>query len=162
MQLVTRGALLGTYRPDDSDEEIEIRVRFPEEDRLLATLDELKVPTANGTVPLANFIKREPVAKLGEIQRRDGERFFLVRADVAADSAKTDVALIEELEAWIEETQPFPASVSARFGGDREEQEESMAFLGAAFAGALGLMFVDPASRSSTRSTTPSSCSRLW
>ncbi|MFK7945206.1 MAG: efflux RND transporter permease subunit, partial [Paracoccaceae bacterium] len=37
---------------------------------------------------------------------------------------------------------PFPASVAARFGGDREEQQESMAFLGAAFAGALGLMFV--------------------
>ncbi|MFK7945891.1 MAG: efflux RND transporter permease subunit, partial [Paracoccaceae bacterium] len=142
VQLVTRGALLGTYRPDDSDDEIEIRVRFPEEDRLLSTLDQLKVPTARGPVPLAHFITRAPVAELGEIQRRDGERFFLVRADVKQGASKTDVDLIGELEDWIENERPFPASVAARFGGDREEQQESMAFLGAAFAGALGLMFV--------------------
>ncbi|MEM1298362.1 MAG: efflux RND transporter permease subunit [Pseudomonadota bacterium] len=142
VQLVTRGALLGTYRPDDSDEELEIRVRFPEEDRLLSTLDQLRVPTARGPVPLAHFIERTPVPKLGEIQRRDGERFFLVRADVAQGAARTDVEIIGELETWIAEERPFASSVSARFGGDREEQEESMAFLGAAFMGALGLMFV--------------------
>ncbi|MEM7744046.1 MAG: efflux RND transporter permease subunit [Pseudomonadota bacterium] len=142
VQLVTRGALLGTYRPDDSDEEVEIRVRFPAESRTLDTLDNLKIPTAQGAVPLSNFITREPGARLSEIQRRDGERYFAVRADVAPGAAKTDVEILTELEAWIAEENPFPASVNAQFGGDREEQEESMAFLAKAFAGALGLMFV--------------------
>ncbi|MCW8843561.1 MAG: efflux RND transporter permease subunit, partial [Rhodobacteraceae bacterium] len=42
VQLVTRGILLDTMRVDSSDEEIEIRVRLPESDRVLSTLDTLK------------------------------------------------------------------------------------------------------------------------
>ena len=140
VQLVTRGALIGTYRPDDSDDEIDIRLRFPQKDRTLSTLDGLKVPTDRGPVPLSAFIKRAPVPQLDQINRRDGERFLLVRADVG--EGVSDIAKIEELENWIAAEHPFPASVSARFTGDREEQEKSEAFLAYAFAGALGLMFV--------------------
>ncbi|MCL5775465.1 efflux RND transporter permease subunit [Limibaculum sp. FT325] len=140
VQLVTRGATLDTFRPDDSEDELDIRVRFPAADRSLGTLDTVKVPTAQGLVPVSNFTTREAVPRLGEIQRRDGERFFMVRAGVDADTS--DIARIEELERWIAEENPFPAAVAARFTGDREEQQESMVFLGMAFAGALGLMFV--------------------
>ena len=140
VQLVTRGAILGTFRPNDSDEELDIRMRFPAEDRVLSTLDQLKVATDRGQVPLSNFIERRPVPKLAQINRRDTERFFLVRADVGADVS--DIAKIEELEAWMADEQPFPAGVTARFTGDREEQAESQSFLMTAFAGALGLMFI--------------------
>ncbi|MEM9061511.1 MAG: efflux RND transporter permease subunit [Pseudomonadota bacterium] len=143
VQLVTRGALLGTYRPEDSDDELEIRMRFPEGDRLLSTLDQLKVPTNQGQVPLSNFIKREPVHQLAEINRRDTERFFLVRADIDYTvEGATDVGMIEELEDWIAAEDPFPRNVAARFTGDRQEQAETMDFLVVAFSVALGLMFV--------------------
>jgi multidrug efflux pump len=82
VQLVTRGILLDTMRVDSSDEEIEIRVRLPEDDRVLSTLDTLKVRTQEGLVPLANFITREPVAKLAEITRVNQTRHFDVKADV--------------------------------------------------------------------------------
>ncbi|MDJ0822079.1 MAG: efflux RND transporter permease subunit [Paracoccaceae bacterium] len=88
VQLVTRGILLDTMRVDTSDEEIEIRVRLPEEDRLLSTLDTLKVRTSDGLVPLANFVTRQPVSKLAEISRVDQKRFFDVKADVAPNLAK--------------------------------------------------------------------------
>jgi len=91
-------------------------------------------------VPLSNFISRAPAPKLAEIHRRDGQRFFLIRADVDAETS--DVATIAALERWITEEALFRASVAARFTGDREEQAESQAFLMTAFAGALGLMFV--------------------
>jgi len=42
VQLVTNGLKLDTMRTDSSDEEIDIRVRLPEEDRLLSTLDTLR------------------------------------------------------------------------------------------------------------------------
>ena len=83
VQLVTRGILLDTMRVDSSDEEIDIRVRFPEDDRLLSTLDTLKVRTADGLVPLSNFITRQPVAKLAEIERVGQKRYFDVKSDVA-------------------------------------------------------------------------------
>jgi len=82
VQLVTRGLLLDTMRVDSSDEEIEIRVRLPQEDRVLSTLDTLKVRTVDGLVPLSNFITRTPVPKLAEINRIDQKRYLAVKADV--------------------------------------------------------------------------------
>ena len=147
VQLVTRGIFLDTMRVDSSDEEVEIRVRLPEEDRVLSTLDNLKVRTQDGLVPLANFITREPVAKLAEINRVDQKRYFEVKAGVAADLTNSDgttinpnerIALLTE---WLE-TNPFAPGVSYEWTGDQAEQEESQAFLASAFAGALGLMFI--------------------
>ena len=159
VQLVTRGLLLDTMRVDSSDEEIEIRVRVPEQDRLLSTIDTLRVRTAEGLVPLSNFITRTPVPKLGQIDRSDSKRYFDVKSDIVAgqfitpegevvdegtDGAKpnnpTDqIALITT---WLQEENPLPKGVDWEWKGDQEEQEESMAFLGSAFLGALGLMFV--------------------
>ena len=85
VQLVTRGILLDTMRVDSSDEEIDIRVRLPEKDRVLYTLDTMKVRTADGLVPLSNFITRKPVAKLAEINRIDQKRYFDVKAGVSSD-----------------------------------------------------------------------------
>ncbi|MEO0486056.1 MAG: efflux RND transporter permease subunit [Pseudomonadota bacterium] len=88
VQLVTRGILLDTMRVESSDEEIEIRVRLPEKDRVLSTLDTLKVRTNAGLVPLSNFVTREPVAKLGRINRQDQKRYYDVKADAAAGLVK--------------------------------------------------------------------------
>ncbi len=88
VQMVTRGILLDTMRVETSDEEIEIRVRLPEEDRVLSTLDSLRVRTNQGLVPLSNFITRTPVEKLAQIDRIDQKRYFDVKADVAPDLFK--------------------------------------------------------------------------
>ncbi|SIT80430.1 multidrug efflux pump [Yoonia rosea] len=84
VQMVTRGILLDTMRVDSSDEEIEIRVRLPEHDRVLSTLDSLKVRTNQGLIPLSNFITRTPVASLAQIDRIDQKRYFDVKAGVTA------------------------------------------------------------------------------
>ncbi|MCP9483897.1 efflux RND transporter permease subunit [Shimia sp. CNT1-13L.2] len=178
VQLVTRGILLDTMPVESSDEEIEIRVRLPDEDRVLSTLDTLKVRTADGLVPLSNFITRKPVEKLAEINRINQTRFFDVKAGVTSDltvltNAETgetevidtttweaDSALqadyaergftsvpltanerLAKLTEWLE-TKPFPAGIEWEWTGDQEDQAESQAFLGNAFAGALGLMFI--------------------
>jgi multidrug efflux pump len=155
VQLVTRGLLLDTMRVDTSDEEIDIRVRLPESDRVLSTLDTLKVRTTEGLVPLSNFITREPVAKLAKIDRIDQKRFYDVKAAIADglttettdDAGRTTTVpitaneRIETLTEWLE-TDPLPAGITWEWTGDQADQEESSAFLGQAFAGALGLMFI--------------------
>ncbi|MSU88970.1 AcrB/AcrD/AcrF family protein [Rhodobacteraceae bacterium 2CG4] len=140
VQLVTRGLTLDTMRVDSSDEEIDIRVRLPEEDRVLSTLDTLRVRTNQGLVPLANFVTRQPVAKLGQIDRVDGQRYFDVKADVQEGGNAT--AEIQKLTEWLDAGDPLPAGVSYEWTGDQEDQAESQAFLMSAFMGALGLMFV--------------------
>ncbi|NOX74415.1 MAG: efflux RND transporter permease subunit, partial [Alphaproteobacteria bacterium] len=148
VQLVTRGLLLDTMRVESSDEEIDIRVRLPKKDRLLSTLDTLRVRTRDGLIPLSNFISRKPVRSLGQIDRIDATRYFDVKADITPglmnDEGKpmTPDERIKLVTDWLENDNPLPASVSYTWVGDQEEQTESMAFLGSAFIGALGLMFV--------------------
>jgi multidrug efflux pump len=52
VQLVTNGILVDKYRPDDSEDEVDIRVRFPKEYRQLEQFDQLRIPTPDGAVPL--------------------------------------------------------------------------------------------------------------
>jgi multidrug efflux pump len=84
VQLVTRGILLDTMRVPTSDEEIDIRVRFPEEARVLSTLETLRVRTRDGLVPLSNFVSYTPAPQLAEINRIDQSRVLDVKADVVA------------------------------------------------------------------------------
>jgi multidrug efflux pump len=159
VQLVTRGLLLDTMRVDTSDEEIEIRVRLPEQHRTLSSIDTLRVRTASGLIPLSNFITRTPVQKLGQIDRADAQRYFDVKSDVngtlfvnaegefveeSAAGAKpfSGPLAIELITKWLDEEAELPGGVTWKWEGDQEDQEESSAFLGKAFAGALGLMFV--------------------
>ncbi|MGR3659691.1 MAG: efflux RND transporter permease subunit [Paracoccaceae bacterium] len=148
VQLITRGILLDTMRVDSSDEEIEIRVRFPKEDRVLSTLETLKVRTKEGLVPLSNFISWEPVKKLAQIDRIDQSRYFDVKAGVDTGQFNEDGKVItatervDYLRTWLEEEAVLPESVEWEWTGDQEEQADSMAFLGVAFLGALGLMFI--------------------
>lgn len=148
VQLVTRGILLDTMRVDSSDEEIEIRVRLPEHDRVLSTLETLKVRTPGGLVPLSNFITMKPVHKLGKIDRVDGERYFDIKAGVTPGLENADGLPINGNERiavltdWMDNDRPFPPGVSYEWTGDQVDQAESQAFLGQAFLGALGLMFI--------------------
>lgn len=156
VQLVTRGVLLDTMRVDSSDEEIEIRLRLPEKDRSLSTLDTLKVRTADGLVPLSNFVTRTPVEKLSQIDRSDQQRRFDIKAGVETgltievidpDGTVREIPLtaserIAGLTEWLEQERPLPPGISWEWTGDQQEQEESQAFLGQAFLGALGLMFI--------------------
>ncbi len=140
VQLVTRGLTIGTMRTDSSDDEIDIRVRFPEDDRLLSTLDTLRVRTPQALVPLSNFVTRTPVPKLGQINRVDQSRYFRVMAAVTeGTNAQEETAKLIE---WLETEAELPDSITWKFTGDTEDQAETQAFLGSAFLGALGLMFV--------------------
>ncbi|MEX5726770.1 multidrug efflux pump [Rhodovulum iodosum] len=147
VQLVTRGILLDTMRVPSSDEEIDIRVRLPEKDRLLSTLDTLKVRTEAGLVPLSNFVTRTPVEKLGRINRVDGERYFDIKAGVADGLTNPDGTPINAndriatLTEWLE-SGPLPAGIDWEWTGDQEDQAESQAFLSKAFGAALALMFI--------------------
>lgn len=147
LQLVTRGILLDTMRVDSSDDEIEIRVRLPESDRLLSTLDTLRVRTQQGLIPLSNFVTRTPVNQLPEISRIDRSRFIDVKSGVNPTLRNEDgrpmtpTERIQTLTTWLEEESGLPDTVSWEWTGDQQEQQETQSFLMMAFIGALGLMF---------------------
>ena len=139
VQLVTNGVMVGTYRPDDAEDEVDIRVRFPAEARSLDRLQNLIVNTGRGSVPLANFVALKPAAKTGDVVRIDGKQAFTVLADVQ-EGVLPD-AVVQRLKAWVANA-PIPPEVQITFKGEDEEQKAAMSFLSKAFGVALFLIAI--------------------
>ncbi|MDH3265760.1 MAG: efflux RND transporter permease subunit, partial [Gammaproteobacteria bacterium] len=139
VQLVTNGIKIGEYRPDDSDDEIEIRVRYPSQDRSLSQIDELRIPTPQGLVPISTFVKRRPAQKVSTITRTDMRRTMTIEADVAQGYLENDV--LAELRQTLPALDLDPR-VNMQFRGVVEDQEEDEVFLGQAMLMALATMAI--------------------
>ena len=137
VQLVTNGVLIADYRPDDADDEVDIRVRFPVEQRSLDSLGQLRVPTRYGQVPVSNFVEFVPAPKTGTLERIDGQRVLTVSADVEAGRLADE--RVQALRASLAQN-PLPEGVSVTFKGEDEDQREAQAFLSMAFVIAVALM----------------------
>ena len=112
---------------------------WPEEQRTLEQLDDLRLETVHGQVPLSNFVTREPAQLVTSITRIDGAYTMNIKANVAEGIDYNDK--VAEIGAWLD-AQDLPSSVSYRFRGADEEQQESGQFLAQAMAGSLFLMFI--------------------
>ena len=139
VQLLTQGITVADYRPDDIDGSLDIRVRFPREERSLAELAGLRVPTSSGLVPISNFVTFAPSPRTGVIRRIDEKRVTTIEANVAPGMLVNDQVIA--LTAALNETE-LPAGVEFSFAGEAEDQAESMIFLVGAFITAIFLMFV--------------------
>ena len=139
VQLVTNGILVGRYRPDDAQDEVDIRVRFPQEDRSASAIDTLRIATANGNVPLSLFVDRVPAPRVSQIERRDGKRAIYVRANAVEQGA--GAAIVEEIRDWIDQA-GFSSDVEVRFEGSDEDTKEANAFFKGAALAALFMMGV--------------------
>jgi multidrug efflux pump len=140
VQLVTNGILVGKYRPDDSQDEIDIRVRYPSEARGIHALDNLRITTADGSMaPISNFVTLKPAQQVNSIERVDAHRVYHVRANVKPGINAT--AEINKIKQWLA-TQTFPSDVRVSFKGGSEQQDESGAFLVVAAGLALFLIAI--------------------
>ena len=139
VQLVTNGIKIGEYRPDDSDDEIDIRVRYPEDSRSLSQIDELRIPSEKGLVPISTFVKRVPAQKVSNIRRIDMRRTMSIDADVSAGFLVNDV--VADLRKDLPGLKIDPR-VSMSFGGSTKDQEEDQAFLARAMVMALAIMAI--------------------
>ena len=139
VQLVTNGLKLTDYRPAGVDDAVDIRLRLPEDRRTLATLDQLRIETAQGAVPISNFVTREPAHRVGMLNRIDGERTIVVQANITEGVQADPVrqAVTGSLQAM-----EFPSNIRWKLAGEDEEQKEASAFLSKAFGAALFLIFV--------------------
>ncbi|MEL6681053.1 MAG: efflux RND transporter permease subunit [Pseudomonadota bacterium] len=139
VQLLTRGITVDDYRPEGSDDDVDIVVRFPAADRTLAELEALRVPTNAGLVPISNFVSFNPAPQSGVITRIDQSRVITISADVAPGVLANDQILA--LQTALDRLD-LPASVTVNFAGEAEDQAEAMTFLIGAFLSAIGLMFL--------------------
>lgn len=137
VQLVTDGIPVGEYRPDDSTQQVDIRVRYPSSWRGIHALDDVRVATPNGMVPISNFVTLRPRQQVNSIERVDGHRVFHVRANVKPGVLAS--AAVTEIKSWLA-TQNIPDGVHVKFTGADQEQNDSMTFLVIAAGMALFLI----------------------
>jgi len=139
IQLITSGIRVAGYRPDDATDELDIRVRYPIDQRNLNQIAELRVPTPKGMVPISNFVNVSPAPKTGVIQRVGGKRTITVEADVAEGRlADTELKLLQETLS----RNAVDPQINVAFKGEAEEQQETMTFLLTAFVSAIFLMTI--------------------
>ncbi len=137
VQMFTAGVKIATYQPNDSEEELDIRLRFPEGERNLEQMMNLKVPSVYGAVPLSNFAEFQPQQKTTKLDRVNGHRVMSVQSDVEPE-LQVDQQL-NLLKQSLQQT-PLNAEVKVRFKGQDEDQREAGNFLTKAFVAAIVLM----------------------
>ena len=155
IKLATNGLKLGEYRPDDSNESIPLFLRYPNEGRTLDRIDNLRVSTSSGLVPISNFVDIEPNNRTGNIIRVNSKNAINIQADV--EPGVYPDGKVKELEyvlgisdnapSWRGRTLDLPRyeldnRVKVELIGENEDQKQAQQFLTKAFGVALFLMLM--------------------
>jgi multidrug efflux pump len=139
VQMVTSGVMIGEFRPDDADDEIEIRLRYPEQDRQLSSIDGLRINTPSGPVPISSFSKRVAKPRVDAIQRFDMVETVFILGNSEEGYLPDDQTT--EIADWLAQQDIDPA-VDIVFRGANEEQAKAAAFLSTAFSLAMSVMLI--------------------
>tara|TARA_Y100000766_G_scaffold257932_1_gene245832 strand:+ start:1075 stop:4206 length:3132 start_codon:yes stop_codon:yes gene_type:complete len=140
VQMLTSGFKVGEFRPDDSKDEVEIRVRFPAEDRTITGINNLNVTTRNGLVPVSSFIKLSPKENRATVNRRNAQYVQEIGASTIDESAVA--AKVAEMQKWIDAQNFSKQGVVMEFTGMQEETEEVNQFMVMAGITAIFIMLI--------------------
>lgn len=144
VQMVTTGLKLSDFRPAGSDDAVDIVLRLPPEQRTISALDQLRIETPDGPVPISNFVTRTAAPTTGTLTRINGARTITVQAGIAAGVQEQPVRdAVEKLVNAEFAAQGYgEKGIRWAMAGADEEQAEAGAFLGKAFGAAIFLIFV--------------------
>ena len=129
IQMLTHGLKVTEYMPKDSDEEVDIVIKYEREYRTLDELDKILVEGKNGPVSLSLFVNRKPVNKTGKIARKNLTRSKSIKFDVTEGTVANNKVL--EITEWLKLSKKLKSNVF--FTGQEEDQNEAKEFLIKAF-----------------------------
>ena len=139
IKMITSGLNLGSYRPDDADDEVDIRLRFPTASRTLDQLDELRISSQGQLIPISSFTQKQPNPQSGNLVRTGSHFRYMIEADVT--EGVNDAYKRAQIAAVLNET-GLPPGVKYQFKGDAEQMVDTMSFLGKAFILAIFMMAI--------------------
>jgi multidrug efflux pump len=140
IQMITNGVKISEYRPEDIEDELDIRVRYPEKDRNIQTLQTLTINTKFGQVPLSTFVTQTFSPKISSIFRLNGMKDVLIMANMKEGEQLSNH--IDELKKIIKDVVQDDPDIRVDFQGDQEESDETMNFLIKAFGISIFIMFM--------------------
>lgn len=128
--------------PDNAKEEIDIKLKFPEQYRTLTSLEGIRVNSIDkGNIPISNFVKQKSNPIPGTLERQDSKITYKVLSSVQ-EGIIVDKKL-QEVTNWINQ-QNFEEkyNVKIKYRGEKEKQAESANFLSIAFFGAIFIIMM--------------------
>jgi multidrug efflux pump len=140
VQLVTSGLKLSDYRPAGADDAVDIVLRLPPDQRTISALDQLRIQTAEGSVPISNFVTRTAAPTTGTLTRLDGARTVTVQAGIR-EGVQAD-KIYAQVTAALEAAGLDDIGIRWKLAGEDAEQAEAGAFLSKAFGAAIFLIFI--------------------
>jgi multidrug efflux pump len=139
VQLVTSGLKLSDYRPAGADDAVDIVLRLPSDLRTISALDQLRIQTADGSVPISNFVTRKAAPTTGTLTRLDGARTVTVQAGIR-EGVQAD-QVYAQITTAMDAADLDQYGIRWKLAGEDEEQAEAMVFLSQAFVAAIFLIF---------------------
>ncbi len=130
LTMLTNGAIIGSYRPNDWSEEIDIRVKFGDELRLISNIETMMINSSEGPISLESVIDVKAVESMGFIRHIDGDRSYQIEADLIPGAVLG--AEIKKAVDFIKQ-EGLDKVVDYKFSGEAEDQGESASFLMKAF-----------------------------
>ena len=130
IQMLTHGLKVTEFMPEDSDEEIDIVVKYDKPFRTLDELDQILIEGKNGAVSLSLFVKRIPKKKVGKITRYSNINSKTIKFDVKEGFISNNK--VKEIESWLfNNKDSFESEII--FIGQEQDQREAKEFLIKAF-----------------------------
>tara|TARA_Y100001970_G_scaffold98563_1_gene123930 strand:- start:74928 stop:78128 length:3201 start_codon:yes stop_codon:yes gene_type:complete len=139
VQMVTNGIKVGEYRPLNLDREVDIRVRFPKEERNLDTLERLNVQTRRGLVPISSFVETKIQPATTAIVRQDGKRKESLSAEKLPGVIVSEK--IKQIKNWLQ-TEDLGNGIKVVWGGFEEANKETTDYLVNSFIVMLSVMLI--------------------
>jgi len=140
VQFLTEGALVGQYRPLDADEEVDIRIRYPAAARDLNQLENLRIVTPSGAIPLSAVVKRVAKPREDRITRRDQQVIYLIKANTRPGYATNQI--VDDLKSYLSVAGVLPENVGFKFLGQDEENAAAGEFFKGAAVAILFMMAI--------------------
>lgn len=141
VRMITNGLKVTDYRPDGAEDEVDIVIRHSRAERTLDQLDQIRIETAQGSVPISNFVKRVPKPAVGTINRTEQHRVFIVKSNLK-DGVNINDKVVAFKKYLSDNIDQFDPRVQIYFTGEDADQQEAQQFLMKAFVIALFAMAV--------------------
>ena len=138
IQMLTHGLKISDFMPENSDEEVDVVVKFKKSFQTLDELDRIEIESPNGPVSLSSFVQRNPVEKVGKINRVNSLRSVNIKLDVKDGLVAN--SKVREIRNWLDNNEEIKSNIM--FRGQEEDQEEAKQFLIKAFFVSIFLILI--------------------
>lgn len=141
VQMITdEGLKIMKYYPDDSEDEVDIVLKLPQDRNLVTEVKNLKINTKQfGIVPISNFITVNPKKSDSKMTKIGGVNAISVKSNVEEGLVVDNQ--VKQLQKALK-NQAIDQSVTIDFAGENRDQQETMNFLKNAFLIAISLVIL--------------------